>query len=282
MLEIPFISDDGLATPEIGAWGIYKYRLASLYSSMFARSMRRKWDYIVYLDLFAGAGHSRIRKTNNIVPAVPMLVLGSEAKFDKYIFCEENAENVSALEERIARSHAGENTVVLNSDTNKVVDRLLAEIPSGSRTNKVLSFCFVDPFKCSNLHFTTIETLSKKFMDFLILLPSGMDANRNFALYLSENETVLDNFFGNTDWRDRWLSPDNPRTRFEHFFIDEFGRSMNNLGYIDPGAENAAPVRSDEKNLLLYRLALYSKHPLATKFWKEAQKYSNEQMSFDI
>jgi hypothetical protein len=36
-------------------------------------------------------------------------------------------------------------------------------------------------------------------------------------------------------------------------------------------------VRSDEKNLPLYRLALFSRNPRAYDFWDEVLKYSTSQ-----
>ena len=38
------LDDDGLPTPEIGAWGEEKYRHVQLYASLFIKSMRTKWD----------------------------------------------------------------------------------------------------------------------------------------------------------------------------------------------------------------------------------------------
>jgi hypothetical protein len=39
-------------------------------------------------------------------------------------------------------------------------------------------------------------------------------------------------------------------------------------------------VRSDDKNLPLYYLALFSRHDTAYKFWKDVLKYSTDQSSF--
>ena len=50
---------------------------------------------------------------------------------------------------------------------------------------------------------------------------------------------------------------------------------MQKLEYIDPGLKETLLIRSDEKNLPLYRLALYSKHKLGAKFWKKTKKYSD-------
>lgn len=155
-------------------------------------------------------------------------------------------------------------------------------MPQPRKDYKVLGFCFLDPFQMQNLRFSTINDLSKRFMDFLVLIPSGMDANRNEQNYLREDNSTLDDFLGTKNWRGRWAHEKSNGKSFEHFVVEEFGHSMESIGYIDPGIESAAPVRSDEKNLLLYRLALYSKHPLANKFWKAAKKYTNPQAGFEF
>jgi hypothetical protein len=65
------LDNDGLPTLEIGTWGEEKYRHVQLYASLFVKSMRTKWDALVYLDLFAGSGRSQIRGTRRIVNASP-------------------------------------------------------------------------------------------------------------------------------------------------------------------------------------------------------------------
>lgn len=97
---LKLIDDDGLPTPEIGAWGEEKYRHVQLYASLFIRSMRTKWESLIYLDLFAGTGRSRIRGTTRIVNASPLLVLGLPEAFDKYIYCEIKRKNAEALKKR--------------------------------------------------------------------------------------------------------------------------------------------------------------------------------------
>ena len=73
--KLPNLEDDGLLSPEIGAWAEYKYRLVWNYATMFATSMKDKWDARVYIDLFAGAGRAKIENTSQIVPASPLLAL---------------------------------------------------------------------------------------------------------------------------------------------------------------------------------------------------------------
>jgi hypothetical protein len=69
------VDDDGLTTPEVGGWAETKYRLLALYDELFSTGMKNKWDQRVYLDLYAGAGYSRIQGTSTLLKASPMIAL---------------------------------------------------------------------------------------------------------------------------------------------------------------------------------------------------------------
>ena len=116
-------------------------------------------------------------------------------------------------------------------------------------------------------------------MDFLVLIPSSMDANRNEPELRPPRNKTLENFVGNPDWRTHRNKEKASGKSFEHFVVEEFGRSMQTLDYIDPGLKEAIMIRSDDKNLPLYRLALYSKHKLGSKFWKETNIQTRKQAS---
>ncbi len=280
--QLESLEDDGLATAEIGVWGEEKYRLVAYYASLFVTSMRSRWDALIYLDLFSGPGYSKIRGTDRLVSASPMVVLGLPDHFDRYVFCEKNIESAQSLKTRCDRLFPEREVTVILGDVNSSVSDLLLAMPQPRKDYKVLGFCFLDPFYMRNLRFSTINALSKRFMDFLVLIPSGMDANRNEQNYVRPDNTTLDEFLGAGDWRSRWEQEKANGKSFEHFVVEEFGHSMETIGYINPGLESAVPVRSDEKNLLLYRLALYSRHPLGNKFWRHAKKYTNPQTGFDF
>ena len=109
------LDDDGLPNPEIGAWSEEKYRHVQLYASLFIRSMRSKWDALVYLDLFAGSGRSKIRDTTRIVNASPLTVLGLAEAFDKYIFCEIKKKNADALKQRCQRDYPRREVAVIRA-----------------------------------------------------------------------------------------------------------------------------------------------------------------------
>lgn len=56
---------------------------------------------------------------------------------------------------------------------------------------------------------------------------------------------------------------------------------MASLGYMDVETHQMKLVRSDEKNLPLYYLALFSRHSTAYQFWYEVLKYGTDQQSFN-
>lgn len=280
MLEkLPIIEDDGLITPDVGPWSEKKYRLVWNYSKMFATSMKIRWEVRVYIDLFAGAGHSRIEGTARIVPASPLLALNIKDRFDKYIFCEEDKEKIGALKKRVRRDYSKVDVAYVTGDANEKVGKILEEIPTPRKNYRVLSFCFVDPYKASNLKFSTIERLSTRYVDFLILIPSGMDINRNEETYANEDSTVIAEYTGNEDWRSEWTEAKKKRKKFGLCIADIFGRQMKQLDYIYEGLSAMEPVHHRGRRLL-YHLAFFSRHSKGISFWKEARRYSIDQLKF--
>lgn len=279
--EIPTLVDDGLLTPEVGPWAEEKYRLVNLYATLFTTSMRGKWEQLAYVDLFAGSGRSRIRETERIVPASPTLALSLEVPFDRYVFCEADSELMDALIQRVRRDFGHLDVRFVPGNVNSNVPSILTELPKPSPGNKVLAFCFVDPFGLSNLRFATIEQLAARYMDFLVLVPSGYDATRNQGIYLEPANRTIDRFLGSPDWRERWEKDRIEGQTFDAFITNEFGESMRRLRYLYEGVEATQIVRlGGTKRARLYRLALFSRKSLGAKFWREVRKYATDQRSF--
>jgi three-Cys-motif partner protein len=268
------VEDDGLVCPTVGRWAEEKYLLLLLYDELFAAGMKRKWDCRVYIDLYAAAGYSRIEGTSRILKGSPMLALSVSVPFDKYIFCEEQKELLDALEIRSKRIAPRSDISYINGSCDEKVEQICAEIPKPSSKNKVLCLCLVDP--CDfGLKFATIKRLSRVFTDFVVLLAIGMDANRNYDLYVDGNSPKIDEALGNRDWRQRWEG--RRRSEFRQFLALEFSKSMESLGYLHQELHDMKHVRSNEKNLPLYYLAMFTKHPTGNKFWQEVLKYGNDQ-----
>jgi three-Cys-motif partner protein len=273
------VDDDGLFCPDVGSWAETKYRLVALYSELFATGMKNKWGKRVYIDLYAGAGYSRIQGTSTILKSSPVLALTVRQPFDNYIFCEQDGGAMGALEKRTARIAPGAAVKFVAGDCQAQIEDICSFIPKASPGNTVLALCFVDPFDFS-IKFETFRKLSAFYIDFLVLLAIGMDANRNYDHYVDGESTRIDDAMGGTGWRARWKQVGVRRADFRPFLAQEFAMSMESLGYLPVPLHQMKEVRSAEKNLPLYYLALFSRKPVAYVLWKEVLKYSTDQQSF--
>ena len=128
--------DDGLTCPEVGAWAETKYRLVALYDELFSTGMKNKWDQRVYIDLYAGAGHSRIQGTKTILKGSPIVALTVPNPFDKYIFCEESPELLVALKARVERIAPGTAVTFVPGNCDSEIGRICAEIPKARQATR--------------------------------------------------------------------------------------------------------------------------------------------------
>ena len=271
--------DDGLVCGEVGRWAESKYRLIALYDELFSTGMKKKWDQRVYIDLYSGAGHSRIRGTETRVKGSAVLALCVRNPFDKYIFCEADNALLDALKLRTKRVAPTANIAFIPGNCDAEIEKICAAIPRASTDNRVLSLCLVDPFDFG-VKFQTIRRLSEFYIDFLVLLAVGMDANRNYDHYVDGNHPKIDEALGNIEWRQRWKTFHGGRKRFREFLASEFALSLKSLGYLGVELHQMKLVRSDEKNLPLYYFALFSRHPLALQLWDDVLRYGTDQTSF--
>jgi three-Cys-motif partner protein len=210
--------------------------------------MKARWDVRVYIDLFAGPGKVRIEGTTKVVDSSPLIVLKISDPFDRYIFCEKDPDLLAALETRVKTLHPSRDVHFLQGDANEFAGRILETMPPYGSRKKVLAFCFADPFKLRNLQFSTIHTLANRFVDFLILLPTGMDANRNWNRYMNPTNDTVDLFVGTSQWRDAWQQAIAKGSRVDVFLMDFYRQQMKKLGYHYGGVESSVLVRSTEKN----------------------------------
>ncbi len=271
------VKDDGLLTPEVRTWSLEKYRLLGHYCQIFTNGMKNKWDQLVYIDLFAGAGNAKIIENNKIYLSSPLIAMSLPVPFTKYIFCERNVNKYESLKSRVKSNFSHLDYSILNRDSNLAIEEIKELIPNFNRNNTMLSFCFVDP--CSlNLHFNTIKSLGSINMDFLILQALHMDANRNIENYLSQNSDKIDLYLDNANWRKEYNKYSNQN--FVQFLANHYENSMTKIGY--QKERNFNQIRSNLKNLPLYYLSFYSKNKRGIDFFKKIQMKANEQLRLDF
>src|SRR5262249_38344737 len=92
------MDDDGLPVRDSGEWVKRKHHYLRRYCDMFATSMKGKWP-LTYLDLLAGPGKCRIRRTKELVPGSPFVAL--DYPFDRFVFFESESDVAAALSSRV-------------------------------------------------------------------------------------------------------------------------------------------------------------------------------------
>lgn len=160
------VEDDGLFRgKDVGKQAEEKHATVSYDAKLFSTGMKDKWDERVYIELYAGSGHSKIRDTSRIIAGSPLQALTLEHPFDKYIFCEANSKALDALSARVKKIAPSAKVSYIEGDCNQNIGKILAEIPAHSTGHRVLSLCFVDPYDIG-IKFETISKLSEEVRGF--------------------------------------------------------------------------------------------------------------------
>lgn len=273
------VEDDGLVIPEVGAWADIKYKLVGGYCEIFTTGMKNMWDNLVYIDLFAGAGYAKIKDTNKIRMSSSLIAMSVSHKFNKYIFCEKNEENINALQARVKKHFPElyEQVEFISGDSNQNITAVINAIPKHSMNEKVLRFCFVDPFSL-NLKFETIKQLAQiGKIDFLILLALYMDANRNLTYYIYGTNSKVEEFIDDPNWRAPFVNGIISTNDFIKFLAEKYDENMKKIGYKEPVKKHQ--VKIGGTNVPLYYLAFYSKHERGNDFYQKVEKYLSNQQS---
>lgn len=224
------VQPDDLPYNDVGLWTEEKHRLVAYYAAQFSGAMKDKFKKRVYIELYSGAGYSRIRDTDRIIPGSPINALCLSVPFDKYIFCEENTEKRQALETRVRRHAPNADVKFIPGNCDENVGEIAAAIPRHSKASKVLSLCFVDPNDIG-IKFATLQTLAtNRMVDFVVLLALYMDALRAEQQYV-KNPSKINELLGTEAWQQRWTTAQRG-TGFPLFIAEEFIASMKGMGYI--------------------------------------------------
>jgi hypothetical protein len=103
-----------------------------------------------------------------------------------------------------------------------------------------------------------------------------MDGKRNFGIYIDEENTRIEEFLNNKEWRKDFERGEYTDKTFTKFLSDQFDSKMKILGYLTNVEKQN--IKTDS-GLGLYYMAFYSKHPLGNNFFSSIAKSSNDQLS---
>jgi len=250
-------ASDGLPARKSGDWAVRKHHYLRNYCGIATTSMRGKWK-VVYLDVMAGPGRCRVKETGEEFPGSPFVALDYD--FAEYILIEDDKELAEALQKRVAAHPKARRVKVISENWVKV-----AESGGLKFDDSTLVIAFVDPTGISQVPMSAFRALAmSRRIDLLVTIQYRLGIVWNAPQYQrAENDTVLDAFLGFRDWRE-WDMMD--PTKFGHKAIEHFGKEIERLGFI--GTKHISVPETQP----LYRFTLFSRHPLAEKFWSKILK----------
>jgi len=271
------VEDDGLIKHNARIWSEKKYKLLGGYCNIFTRAMRNSWEQLVYIDLYSGPGFAKIEESQRILKASPLISFSIPIPFDTYIFCDENSDYIEALKKRVEKEFPDKKVYYIPNDCNVSIEEIRSKIPEYSKQNKVLTFCFADPFEL-NLHFGTIKKLTEnKLIDILILQAYYMDANRNFNNYLNENNLKIASYLDDQNWREDFNKKNLNQNDFVLYLAEKYELNMKSIDYLPPKRDR---IQIPIINVPLYYLEFYSKHEKGKDFYQKVQYYADDQLEF--
>lgn len=276
--------DDGLAARPSGQWVTEKLHYLKRYIYMFETSMRNKpWRRRNYIDLFAGPGKCIINQTSEFHLGSPLLALTTEHPFTDYYFVDADQRNINLLKERCSASLVSADVHYFAGDSNATVQTIVDQIVRIDRSFikghwPSISLAFLDP-EGLELEWSTVSTLAQAGRMDLIIHYSQNGLTRNLEIcYNAADETIIDRFFGDGEWRIIYQDWKNKKTRFgiHRQLIDYYKSKLQGLGYVEvlrddeTGAEPL--IRNSRRKAPLYRLIFASKHELGHDFWRSVTR----------
>lgn len=261
-------NDDGLPVRDVGEWTREKLYFWNTYIEITSKSKvgENYFKGLAYIDLFAGPGVCRLRKSGMRFPGSCLIAAHAPRPFHKLILCEENSELISALQTRIGQSPARTCSAFIEGDCNARIADIVKEIPPG-----YLSLAFVDPTGLHHRFETIAELTSGRRVDLLVLFADFYDIHRNQDRYAEQDFSNLDAVLGpDSDWRRRREELRTyDRSKGCKFFADLYESQLRkHLGYEHFGEQKV--LRSE--NVPQYRLIFASKSSRGVDFWNKAVK----------
>ena len=254
-------ASDGLPALEVAGHAKEKEFAIERIVDIFNTDMRKLWDRRYYVDPFAGPGVCRIKETVTEIDGSPMLAAKSKVKFTDYFLGDQNADYLTALEQRISGLILPRATNVryYQNDADTAVGRMLEELPPARSS---LGLAVFDPWGWDFSFETIAELAEARRIDLVVNFPIGY-IKRNWEKELPQ----LDKFMNGVSYKEPFLAAmrgDTPGEKPARVLLDAYAHELHKIGY--PNVKDNVMV-DNSKHTTLYCLLFASKHSRGAEFW---------------
>jgi three-Cys-motif partner protein len=244
---------DGLPARVVREWARRKHHYLERYADIFATGMK-KFPRRAYLDLFAGPGRCFEKETGETYDGSPLI--GLRRNFTDHIYVELEDKAAAALDARCSPWKRERYVTVIPGDCNAKIDEVIGHLPRFG-----ITFAFIDPTNWQ-ISFDTIRRLTATRRVDLLVSFFGPSMKRVAAL----DQPRVDAFFGTKAWQTdpRFLGPDHRPTLSG--LLACYREQLAGIGYLNQISAREIEVKNS-KNVPMYLMAFFSKHPLGYTFW---------------
>lgn len=230
---------------EVGEWTRDKLDILAKYLRGYLGATTRALDR-VYIDAFAGPGTNRLRRSGEIIDGSPLIALKAQAdngaRFTRLFFIENDPGAAQELRETVSQLDTEGRSAVIEGDVNYVLPEIVRGLNLRAPTFVLLDTEGIDPA------WSTIESISRWQVEFLINFPLGMSLNRN-----PDSAKTLA-YFGTDECLKILRQPRTGRTRA---LLDLYKGRLADLGWIYSTTDDR--LIKTERNQRLYYLVFASK-----------------------
>ncbi len=263
-------ASDGLPALEVAAHAKEKEFVIERIAGIFNAGMGNKWYRRYYVDPFAGPGVCRIRETTTEIDGSPMLA--AKSKFTDYFLGDNNADCLTALEQRVSGLVSPDKTSVryYQGDADTSVSRMIQDLPPARSS---LGLAVFDPWGW-DFSFDTIGNLAEsRRIDLIVNFPIGY-IKRNWEKELPQ----LDKFMNGVGYKGPFLAAMRgltPGEKSARVLLDAYAHELHQIGY--RYVKDNVMV-DNSKHTTLYCLLFASKHERGADFWdKVTQRQASGQ-----
>jgi three-Cys-motif partner protein len=267
--------DDGFSITATESWFKVKVQLLLSYIQSFTVNVSGKADEVVFVDLFSGSGLYSVGHQKEIFQGVCLASLDADLPVNKWIFCEQEADQAKALRIRVNKYHRGKNVVIFDSPLEELIDKFRSYIPPSKGGHKVAVLCLVDPFSVE-IPFATIDKLTALGFSFLMPFTFMVNDRLNYRYYLHENSEKFRRYIGGSNF-DRMKGVESN----EQFYKRLVRLYQNNM--LVTGLNSAVSTHKLDSKLMAlpaYSIGFFSKH-FSTRAIQEDIKVS-EHLQFEL
>ena len=263
-----------------GNWTIKKLKILSEYLSFYVNALKYQSFDKIYIDSFAGSGDLERKDTGEIIPGSTRIALSIDEKFDRYIFIENNKNNIEELSSMVKKDYPDllDKVDIIKQDANIA----LREVCTKYHWNNTRAVLFLDPYAMS-VKWETLKIISEtKAIDVWYLFPLGatnrlLEKSKNIDVKWKEK---LNSIFGDNSWEVELYKEDPQGSLFgetfyqkEDFFVLK-DYIIEKLKTIFPYVSNKSKILYNNNNTPLFLFCFAVSNP-DKKAWGLAQKVAN-------